>query len=115
MTREEVLDALRWMSTELELRWMRDLGYQLTVLARAGYPVEGRPGSIQHLMAFNEMQHQVYGRIRHLERGDIWTLETFLDGLFARAQNYRVEEDFNLALKKSLCKIPLDESPSQIQ
>lgn len=86
VTRREVLDALRLLGHEEQVKWMLDLGYQLTVAARGGYPVHERPGNITQLVAFNEMQHQVYGRIHYLGRGEEWTLESFLDGLMARAE-----------------------------
>lgn len=108
MTRREVLDALRLLGHEQQVKWMLDLGYQLTVAARGGYPVQERPGNITHLVAFNEMQHQVYGRIHHLGRGEEWTLESFLDGLMERAENYGVEGDFGFALKASVRRTPLN-------
>jgi len=81
VTKQEVLDVIRPLGREQQIQWMIDLGAELTIAARNGYPVEEQSGSTSQLVAFNEMQHQVYGRIRSLRRGDEWTLESFLDGL----------------------------------
>ena len=102
MTKNEVLAALSALTTEQHMQWMIDLGMQLTITARAGYPFEESPGKITHLVGFNEIQHQVYGRIRHLRRGDSWTLESFVDGMLQRAIHYKIEGDFGWALKTSL-------------
>jgi hypothetical protein len=102
MNKKEVLEKLQTLNREQEVSWMLDLGMQLTISARGAYPVEERPGSIQHLVAFNEMQHQIYGRIRHLNRGEDWTLESFISGYLEKAAFYRVEPDFFWALNHSL-------------
>jgi len=74
------------------------LGANLTISARSGYPVGAEPERIEHLMAFNEMQHQIYGRLRHLDTGEPWEMEAFLNNLHGRAQHYRVKGDFGWAL-----------------
>jgi hypothetical protein len=101
MTRDEAIAALEKLDTEHQVRWMISLGMRLTVSARGAYALEGQPGSLAHLMAFNEMQHQVYGRIRHLRRGEEWTAESFLDGLLARASTYRLEGELGWALRRA--------------
>jgi len=81
---------------------MLDLGMQLTISARSGYPIEEKPGSIQYLIAFNEMQHQIYGRIRHLRREEEWTIESFTTGILEKAAFYGVEADLIWALSHSI-------------
>jgi hypothetical protein len=100
--RQEVLDVLRPLDHEQELQWMIDLGALLTVSARVGYQHGETPGNVVHLMAFNEMQHRTYGRIRSLRRGEEWTLESFLNGLMETARHYHVEGDFGWALQSSM-------------
>ena len=65
-------------------------------------PLEPQPGNVTHLVAFNELQHQIYGRIRALRRNDEWTIESFVDGLLQKAQHYGVAGDLGWALKTSL-------------
>jgi hypothetical protein len=44
------------------------MGYQMTISARAGYPtVENK---IEHLVAFNELQHQLYNQMLHCQTND---------------------------------------------
>ena len=61
MTKREVMDALEGRGPIQELQWMVDLGANRTVSVSGYYPLEKQPGSISHLMGFNELQHQVYG------------------------------------------------------
>ena len=68
MTKQDVMDALKGRRPDQELQWMVALGANLTVSARGYYPVETQLGSLSHLMGFNELQHQVYGRIRKFGR-----------------------------------------------
>jgi hypothetical protein len=61
MTRQQILDAILPLNgPENALRRLQsliDLGYQMTISARAGYPtVENK---IEHLVAFNELHHQL--------------------------------------------------------
>ena len=97
---EQVLEALQAMPGK-EIPWMTNLGYQLTVYARGAYPFDENPGNLNHLIGFNELQHQIYGRIRHLRRGEEWTTETFLKGLSQRAEHYGITRDLHAALKAS--------------
>jgi len=106
MTKDEILSALRALDLEQERRWLIDFGANLTISARSsGYPVGAEPGRIEHLMAFNEMQHQIYGRLRHLDGGDEWKLEGFLDDLQKIAVRYHVEGDFGWALATSVRRL----------
>jgi hypothetical protein len=105
LTKDEILDKLQLLNREQELQWMINLGAQFTIAARSGYPIQEKPGNIQHLVAFNEMQHQVYSRIRHLQRGEEWTIESFVNGLLEKSTIYKVQTDFNWALSRSLLEI----------
>src|SRR5215469_10750662 len=102
MTRQDMLDALQAATPDQELQWMIDLGAALTVTARGCYPTEGQSGNLPRLIGFNELQHQVYGRIRHLRRGEEWTPESFLDGLLQKAQHYQISGDLGWALKTAI-------------
>ena len=88
----EAIDLFRGLDVQAQIEWMIDLGYQLTVYARGAYPVGVEPGSLNQLLGFNEFQHQTYGRIRTLRRGDAWTLESFLAGLSERAEDAAFEQ-----------------------
>ena len=99
MTRVEVIAALEKLDSDEQVRWMISLGMWLTVSARGAYPFERQPGSVARLMAFNEMQHQVYGRIRQLSAGEGWTVESFVDGLLERARGGGLQGDLGWALK----------------
>ena len=77
---------------------MIDLGVSLTIAARDAYPKDEQPAKSLRLVGFNELQHQVYGRIRQLRRGEEWTLESFLDGLLQRAQHYEISGGLSWAL-----------------
>jgi hypothetical protein len=61
-----------------------------------------RGGSITHLVAFNEMQHQLYNYLRHSQTTDDWTIEDFLEGCYQKAVASGVEGHFSAALKSSL-------------
>jgi hypothetical protein len=105
MTRQQVRDNVLSLTTDKQLEWMFDLGYQLTVSARGAYAVKELDGDAVRLMGFNELQHQVYGRSRHLQRREEWTLESFLDVLIAKAKVYNVEGDLGGAIQVSLNNI----------
>jgi hypothetical protein len=105
MTKQDVLDALRDTTADQELQWMIDLGAALTVSARGSYPTDGQSGNIACLVGFNELQHQVYGRIRQIRRGEEWTLESFLDGLLQKAQHSRISGEVGWALKTAISTI----------
>jgi hypothetical protein len=102
MTKQDVLEVLNPLSPADQLKWLAHLGAQLTISARAGYPVGETQGNITHLIGCNELQHQIYGKNRSLRAGDEWPLESFLDTLFQKASFYHIEGDFGWALKHSL-------------
>jgi hypothetical protein len=102
MTKQDVLEFLRPLDQMALHKWLADLGLDLTIGARSGYPIGDTPGKITHLIGFNEIQHQVYGKVRCLQSGDDWPLEEFLDNLFEKAAYYKIENDFGWALKHSL-------------
>jgi hypothetical protein len=105
MTKQEVLDILRPLGANREMEWMIDLGAALTVSARGGYAAQDQAESANQLIGFNELQHQIYGRIRQLRCDEIWTLDSFLDGLMQRARHYKIEGDFGWALKTSIARL----------
>jgi hypothetical protein len=105
MTAQEILDAIRPLNEPVNearrFRWLTGLGYQMTVSARSGYPAAGN--KIEHLVAFNELQHRLYNYIRACQRKDEWnTVQDFLEGL----RNYSVElgvaGDFGWAVHTSI-------------
>lgn len=102
MTSQEILKELQGFDTQEQVRWMIDLGIQLTIFARDAYPLPGTPGSIRALVGLNELQHQIYGRIRHLNRGEEWTNESFLNGLVEKAQHYEIATALDWSLQRSL-------------
>ena len=103
MTKHDVMDTLEGRRPDEELQWMVALGANLTVSARGYYPVEKQLGSLSHLMGFNELQHQVYGRIRKFGRDeDDWTLDGFLDGLLEKAEFYGISGDLGWAIKSAI-------------
>jgi hypothetical protein len=97
-----VIDALEGRSPDQELQWMVAIGANLTVSARGYYPVEKQLGSFSHLIGFNELQHQLYGRIRMFGRDDCWTLDSFLDGLLNKANFYGISGDLGWAIKSAI-------------
>ena len=102
MTRQDVLSSLSNLPTDRQIQWMFNFGYQLTISARGAYRVGELNGDAARLMGFNELQHQVYGRSRHLHRGAEWTLESFLDTLIQKAKVYKIEGDLGSAIQASL-------------
>ena len=89
MSRQEILDAILPLNDPKNgprrLQWLINLGYQMTISARAGYPtVENK---IEHLVAFNELQHQLYNQMLHCQTNDEWyKVEELLENL----RNYAV-------------------------
>jgi hypothetical protein len=74
----------------------------MTIAARAGYPAAKQADSIPHLMAFNELQHQLHNYLRHSQRKDDWTIEELLEGLYQKASASGVAGHFGAALNSSL-------------
>jgi hypothetical protein len=106
MTMKEVSDIVLPLNREQRVQWLIDLGWAMTVSARAGYPLAKQADPIPHLMAFNELQHQLFNYLTHPPTKDDWTIENFFEGLCQKAKASGVEGDFGWALKQSLEKIP---------
>ena len=102
MTLMEVLDVVVPLDSGQRVQWLIALGSAMTIAARAGYPAAGKADSIPHLIAFNELQHQLFNYLQHSQTKDDWTIESFLDGLRQKAATSGVEGDFGWALKWSL-------------
>jgi hypothetical protein len=105
MTRQQILDAILPLNGPenalRRLQWLIDLGYQMTISARAGYPtVENK---IEHLVAFNELQHQLYNQMLHCQTNDEWyKVEELLENLRKSADGAGVAGDFGWAAQKSV-------------
>ena len=102
MARKDVLDAVIPLNKEERTQWLITLGWQMTISARAGYPLAQQADSIPHLMAFNELQHQLYDYLRHSQTKDDWTIEDLLEGFYQKAAASGVAGDFGAALRSSL-------------
>ena len=102
MTRKELVDAVSRLDAEERLQWLITLGWEMTVPARAYYPLGPEAGSLAHLIAFNELQHQVYNYLRHSRTKDDWTIEQFVHGLCDKASVSGVEGWFGTAIKSSV-------------
>ena len=105
MTRQEMLDVLLPLNEPQNrarcLRWLTNLGYQMTVAARGGYPaVENK---IQLLVAFNELQHKLYNQMVHFHRNDEWyKVEEFLENLRKYAEAAGVAGELGWAAHASI-------------
>jgi hypothetical protein len=105
MTRKEILDAILPLNEPQNrsrcLQWLTNLGYQMTVGARGGYPaVENK---IEHLVAFNELQHKLYNQIVHFQTGDEWyKADVLLDNLHQYAVAAGVAGEFGWAVQASI-------------
>jgi hypothetical protein len=105
MTRQEILNAISPLNdpqnAPQRLQWLINLGYQMTVSARSGYPtVEDK---IEHLVAFNELQHQLYNQMLHCQTNDEWyKVEELLDNLRKYAEAAGVAGDFGWAAQTSI-------------
>jgi hypothetical protein len=105
MTMKEVLDAVLPLNREQRVEWLIDLGWAMTVSARAGYPLANQAEPIPHLMAFNKLQHQLFNYLTHSRTKDDWTIEDFIRGLCEKAIASGVNGDVGWALKSSLERI----------
>jgi hypothetical protein len=105
MTRQEILDAIlplnETQNAARRLQWLIELGSQMTVSARVGYPtVENK---IEHLVAFNELQHQLYNQMLHCQTNDEWyKVEELLENLREYAVATGVAGDFGWAVHTSI-------------
>ena len=102
MKLKDILQTVASLDRQERILWLIDLGWAMTVSARAGYPLAQQADPIPHLMAFNEMQHQLFNYLRHSQSKDDWTIEAFVEGLCQRAKASGIEGDFGWALKSSL-------------
>ena len=105
MTRNEVIVTVSKLSKEMRVQWLIALGAHLTVSARAYYPLGPEKGDLAGLIAFNELQHQVYNYLRHSRTKNDWTIETFVHGLCEKASASGVEGWFGAAIKASVEEI----------
>jgi hypothetical protein len=105
MTVNEVLEAVVPLNREQRILWLIDLGWAMTVSARGGYPLARQAEPIPHMMAFNELEHQLYNYLVHSREKDDWTIKDFIKGLCQKAIASGVNGDFGWALKSSLEKI----------
>lgn len=105
MTRQEILDAILPLNgpenAARRLQWLIRLGYEMTIDARSGYPtVENK---IEHLVAFNEMQHQLYNQTLHCQTNDEWyKVEELLENLRKYAVATGVADDLGPAVHRSI-------------
>ncbi len=53
-------------------------------------------------MGFNELQHQIYGRLRAFEVQHEWTTESFVNGLVEKAHVYKIDGGLGWAIRYSL-------------
>jgi len=107
MNRQEILDLILPLdepsNNTRRLLWLTDLGFQLTISARAGYPAV--ENNMKHLIAFNEIQHQLYNFMRHPQHKERWKIEDFLEGLRQYAEASGVAGHFGAAVRSSLRRL----------
>ena len=105
MTRQEILNAILPLNdpqnAPRRLQWLINFGYQMTISARGGYPrVDNK---IEHLVAFNELQHQLYNQVLHCLTNDEWCkVEELLENLRKYAEAAGVAGDFGCAAQTSI-------------
>ncbi len=102
MTRKQIVETVSRLAAEEKLQWLITLGWELTISARAYYPHGPEGGSLKHLIAFNELQHQVYNYMRHSQTEKDWTIEQFVNGLCDKASASGVEGYFGTAMRSSV-------------
>jgi hypothetical protein len=105
MTRQEILDAILPLNdpqnAPRRIQWLINLGYQMTISARGGYPTV--QNKIEHLVAFNELQHQIYNQMLHCQTNDEWyKVEELLENLRKYAVATGVAGDFGCAVHTSI-------------
>jgi hypothetical protein len=105
MTRQKILDVISPLNdpenTHQRLQWFINLGYQMTIAARGGYPMVEK--KIEHLVAFNELQHQLYNQMMHCQTNDEWyKVEELLENLRKCADAAGVAGDFGWAARTSI-------------
>jgi len=73
----------------------------MTISARAGYPTV--VNKIEHLVAFNELQHQLYNQKLHCQTNDEWyKAEELLENLRKYAVAAGVGDDFGPAAHRAI-------------
>lgn len=102
MNLTDILNTVAALDGESRRRWLIDLGWAMTVSARAGYPAAQQADPVPHLMAFNEMQHRLFNYLRHSQAEEEWTIEDFVKSLWHKAKVSGIEGDFGWALKFSV-------------
>lgn len=102
MTHQEVIDRVSTLNKQMRVQWLISLGWHFTVSARAYYPLGPEKGDLAGLIAFNELQHQVYNYLRHSRTKDDWAIESFVHGLCDKASASGVDGWFGAALKASV-------------
>jgi len=105
MTRQEILDAILPLNdpqnAPRRLQWLINLGSQMTISARGGYPTV--QNNIEHLVAFNELQHKLYNQMLHCQTNDEWyKVEELLEKLRKYAVSAGVDGDFGWAVHTSI-------------
>ena len=104
MNRQQILELITPLNESCNnsrrLQWLSELGFQMTISARAGYPAV--ENDMKHLIAFNEMQHQLYNYMRHPHEKEPWRIEDFVEGLRQRAEASGVAGHFGAAIVASL-------------
>lgn len=103
MTMQEAIEVVSSLNHEQRMQWLIDLGSAMTIAARAGYPLAKQTAEpVPHLMAFNELQHQLFNYLRRTRSGDDWGIQDFLEGLNQKAKASNVAGDFGWAVKMSI-------------
>ena len=105
MNLNEILQTVTSLDHESRMRWLLELVWAMTVSARAGYPLAQQADPVPHLMAFNEMQHQLYNYLRHSPSEGERTIQDFVNGLCQKAKVSGIEGDFGWALRFSVEKL----------
>jgi hypothetical protein len=100
MNKQQVMDAMHHKDASEQFDTVLHLGAALTVAARAAYPASD--ANIEHLVGFNEMQHRVYGWLRHPQTEDKYPVEHLFETLFATATQYGIDGDLGWAVKTSM-------------
>lgn len=98
MNRKGVLDAVSGFNRKEKIQWLLRLGFSLTTSARDDYPSVTPDADVNHLIAFNEMQHLVYQELLHMETGENWGIEHLLDNLYEQAATHGVVPAFRSAV-----------------
>jgi hypothetical protein len=91
-----------------------DLGAQLTISARGAYAIEEDAGNVRKSWGSMNRNVGLYGRLRELRYGGVWTLDSFLDGLLQGAKHCVIEGDLGWAVKTSLSTMDAEASSRKV-